>query len=182
MTWGLIFEWILNDSRMTLEWLYDDFRMTSGWLWNNFRMTLEWFWMTFSRLFYFERTYCPISNIVSFQISHDLIQNPLVDLYLNFEKIKLENSILTNWIFSLQKSISKLIFSGYTGSKNPVRQTLFFKIQYQINMEFNVKAIITLKPVFCGSMVRFPPIPHKYKVVSSPSVASGNQSYISKVL
>ena len=121
MTWGLIFEWILNDSRMTLEWLYDDFRMTSGWLWNNFRMTLEWFWMTFSRLFYFERTYCPISNIVSFQISHDLIQNPLVDLYLNFEKIKLENSILTNWIFSLQKSISKLIFADYTGSKNQVR-------------------------------------------------------------
>ena len=25
-----------------------------------------------------------------------------------------------NWFFSLQKSISKLIFAGYTGSKNPV--------------------------------------------------------------
>jgi hypothetical protein len=26
-----------------------------------------------------------------------------------------------NWIFSLQKSISKLIFAGYTGSKNQVQ-------------------------------------------------------------
>ena len=29
-----------------------------------------------------------------------------------------------NWIFSLQKSISKLIFAGYTGSKNQVRNRL----------------------------------------------------------
>ena len=29
-----------------------------------------------------------------------------------------------NWIFSLQKSISKLIFVGYTGSKNQVRNTV----------------------------------------------------------
>ena len=40
---------------------------------------------------------------------------PLVDLYLNLEK-----SSWTNWIFSLKKSISKLMFAGYTGSKNPV--------------------------------------------------------------
>ena len=33
-----------------------------------------------------------------------------------------------NWIFSLQKSISKLIYAGYTGSKNPVRNRL--KIQF----------------------------------------------------
>ena len=39
---------------------------------------------------------------------------------LEFWKIKLEKSSSTNWIFSLQKSISKLIFAGYTGSKNPV--------------------------------------------------------------
>ena len=39
------------------------------------------------------------------------MQTP-VDLYLIFEK-----SSSTNWIFSLQKSISKLIFAG---SKNPV--------------------------------------------------------------
>ena len=35
-------------------------------------------------------------------------------------KIKLEKSSLTNWIFSLQKSILKLIFVGYTGNKNQV--------------------------------------------------------------
>ena len=40
---------------------------------------------------------------------------PPVDLYLNFEK-----SSSMNWIFSLQKSISKLIFAGYTGSKSQV--------------------------------------------------------------
>jgi len=39
---------------------------------------------------------------------------------LEFWKIKLEKSILTNWIFSLQKSILKLIFAGYTFSKNQV--------------------------------------------------------------
>ena len=39
-------------------------------------------------------------------------------LYLIFEK-----SSLTNWIFNLQKSISKLIFADYTSRKNPVRQT-----------------------------------------------------------
>ena len=47
---------------------------------------------------------------------------------LDFWKFKLEKSSLTNWIFSLQKSISKLIFSGYTGSKNPVWNRL--KIQF----------------------------------------------------
>ena len=37
---------------------------------------------------------------------------PPVDLCLNFEKkIKLEKSSLRNWSFSLQKSISKLIFA-----------------------------------------------------------------------
>ena len=46
-------------------------------------------------------------------ISNQLTQTlPSVDLYLNFEK-----SSLTNWNFSWQKSILKLIFAGYTGSK-----------------------------------------------------------------
>ena len=49
-------------------------------------------------------------------ISNHLTQTlPPVDLYFNFEK-----SSLTNWIFSMQKSISKSIFAGYTGSKNLV--------------------------------------------------------------
>jgi hypothetical protein len=38
---------------------------------------------------------------------------------LSFE-IKFEISSSPNWIFNLQTSISKLIFAGYTGSKNPV--------------------------------------------------------------
>ena len=47
-----------------------------------------------------------------------------VDLYLISEKSSWKKSSLTNWISSLQKSISKLIFAGYTGSKNPVRNRL----------------------------------------------------------
>ena len=43
-----------------------------------------------------------------------------------FLKIQVVKSSSTNWIFSLQKSISKLIFADYTGSKNPV-----FKLQVQ---------------------------------------------------
>jgi hypothetical protein len=38
---------------------------------------------------------------------------------LEFSRIKFEKSISTNWIFSLQKSILKLIFAG-TSSKNQV--------------------------------------------------------------
>ena len=53
---------------------------------------------------------------------------------LEFWKIKLEKSSSTNWIFSLQKSISKLIFAGYTGSKNPVRNRL--KIQF-VELDFS---------------------------------------------
>ena len=53
---------------------------------------------------------------------------PPVTLYLICEK-----SSSTNWIFSLQKSISKLIFAGYIGSKNPVwnrPKIQFFKIDF----------------------------------------------------
>ena len=39
-----------------------------------------------------------------------------------------------NWIFSLQKSIAKSIFAGYTGSKNPVRNRL--KIQF-VELDFS---------------------------------------------
>ena len=45
-------------------------------------------------------------------------------------KFKLEKLSLTNWIYSLQKSISKLIFADYTGSKNPVCRTWFFQIDF----------------------------------------------------
>ena len=53
---------------------------------------------------------------------------------LEFWKIKLEKSSPTNWIFSLQKSISKLIFEGYTGSKNQVQNRL--KIQF-VELDFS---------------------------------------------
>ena len=53
---------------------------------------------------------------------------------IEFWKIKLEKSISTNWIFSLQTSISKLIFAGYTGSKNQVRNRL--KIQF-VELDFS---------------------------------------------
>ena len=49
---------------------------------------------------------------------------------LELKKIKLENSSSMNWIFSLQKSISKLICVGYTGSKNQVRNSV--KIKFEI--------------------------------------------------
>ena len=52
---------------------------------------------------------------------------------LDFWKIKFEKSSSTNWIFNLQKLISKLIFAGYTGSRNPVRNRL--KIQF-VNFDF----------------------------------------------
>ena len=39
-----------------------------------------------------------------------------------------------NWIFSLQKTILKLIFVGYKGSKNPVRNRL--KIQF-VKLDFS---------------------------------------------
>ena len=45
-----------------------------------------------------------------------------------FLKNQVVKSSLTNWIFSLQKSILKLIFAGYTSSKNPVRNRQ--KIQF----------------------------------------------------
>ena len=38
-----------------------------------------------------------------------------------FLRIKYEKSNLNNWILNLQKSISKLIFAGYTGSKKSNR-------------------------------------------------------------
>ena len=41
-------------------------------------------------------------------------------IHLYLIKIKFEKSSMTNWIFYLQKSILKLIFAGYRGSKNPV--------------------------------------------------------------
>ena len=50
---------------------------------------------------------------------------------LDFWKVKLGKSSSTNWIFSLQKSISKLILVSYTG---PVRNRL--KIQF-VELDFS---------------------------------------------
>ena len=47
---------------------------------------------------------------------------------------KFEKSSSTNWIFNLQQSILKLVFAGYTGSKNPVQNRL--KIQF-VELDFS---------------------------------------------
>ena len=53
---------------------------------------------------------------------------------IDFWKNKFEKSSSTNWIFNLQKSILKLIFVGYTGSKNTFRNRL--KIQL-VKLDFS---------------------------------------------
>ena len=53
---------------------------------------------------------------------------------LDFWKIKFKKSNSTNWIFDLKKSISKLIFAGYTCSKNPVQNGL--KLQF-VDIDFS---------------------------------------------
>ena len=66
-------------------------------------------------------------------LAHSLKLSPCWSV-LEFWKIKLEKSSSANWIFSQQKSILKLIFAGYTGSKNPVRNRL--KIQL-VKLDFS---------------------------------------------
>ena len=68
---------------------------------------------------------------------------------LYFWKITFEKSSSMNWIFNLKKWISKLIFAGYTGSKNLVWKwlkiefvkldfpTWFFKKQVQMDRTSN---------------------------------------------
>ena len=51
-----------------------------------------------------------------------LYYKPPVDLYLSFEKSSWKNQVRQTGFFNLQKS--KLIFAGYTGSKNPVQNRL----------------------------------------------------------
>ena len=53
---------------------------------------------------------------------------PCLSVCTWFWKNQFGKSNSANWIFSLQKSILKSIFEGYTGSKNPVRNRL--KIQF----------------------------------------------------
>ena len=66
--------------------------------------------------------YCPCTQIPYFIISSTYCRRvcPFVDLSLIL--IKLENSSSTNWIFSLQKSISKFFDADYTGSKSQLRK------------------------------------------------------------
>ena len=59
---------------------------------------------------------------------------------LEFWNIKLENAGTMNLIFSLQKLTSKLIFAGYTGSKNQARNSL--KIQF---VEFDFSKLMFQK-------------------------------------
>ena len=67
-----------------------------------------------------------------------------------------------NWIFSLQKSISKLIFAGYTGSKNPVRNRL--KIQF-VQLDFSKLIFHSVQVVF-----EVEKLAEKYHLAPSSSV------------
>ena len=69
--------------------------------------------------------YVNLSQYVSIYVN-------FMSIYLWWSVLEFEKSSSTNWIFSLQKSIS--IFAGYTGSKNPVQKRL--KIQF-IKFDFS---------------------------------------------
>ena len=69
---------------------------------------------------------------------------------LDFSNLICQNSSSTNWISSLHKSISKLIFAGYTGSKNQVWNRL--KIQF---VELNFPKLIFQKSSTDQQGVRF---------------------------
>ena len=90
--------------------------------------TVLWWWPE-SRLLHF-RQFLIMQFLDFFRLPDSCIQTWFTPCWsvLDFWKIKLKKSSLTNWIFSLQKSISKLLFAGYTGSNNPVRNRL--KIQF----------------------------------------------------
>ena len=63
------------------------------------------------------------------QISTKVLQpgNPPVDLYLNFEKSSWKNQFWQTGFLACKNSISKIIFEGYTGSKNQVWNRLKIK-------------------------------------------------------
>ena len=54
---------------------------------------------------------------------------------LDFWKVKFEKLSSTNWIFDLQESILRLIFAGYTGSKNSVRNRQLGELDFS-NLTF----------------------------------------------
>ena len=71
--------------------------------------------------FYFEIEELAIQNICKEVdlgvIDWQILSSNTLPMYLYFF---LKKSCLTNWIFNLQKSILKLIFAGYIGSKTPI--------------------------------------------------------------
>ena len=79
---------------------------------------------------------CQNTGCIQIWIDSDTLA--LYPSVLDFWKIKFEKSILKNWIFNLQKSISKFIFPGYTGSKNPVLNRL--KIQF-VKLDFSNRGL-----------------------------------------
>ena len=80
--------------------------------WSKFNLTLK-------NLFEFQKIKYSKPVWVIVLLGDQSVHNPPIDLYLISEK-----SCLTEWIFNLQTSILKLIFAGYSGSKNPVRNRL----------------------------------------------------------
>ena len=68
-------------------------------------------------------------QLPEYKISSKKYFSPYVQMYLIFEKSRWKNQVRQTGFLVyfklciLQKSILKLIFEGYTGSNNPVRNT-----------------------------------------------------------
>ena len=105
--------WLTSVSRIQrLSAFLSRILLTIGTCWRHFSSYLTRKAADFRIIQKFEHEFCTLGH-----------------LYLISEK-----SSSINWIFSLQKSISKLIFVGYTGSKNPLWNRL--KIQF-IKLDFS---------------------------------------------
>ena len=89
---------------------------------------------TFSSMHGKQASSCWCLGILSSPPKYQLCRHSPYPSVLDFWKFKFKKLSLTNWIFNLQKAISKLIFAGYTGSKNPVRNRL--KIQF-VELDFS---------------------------------------------
>ena len=104
-------------------------------------------YLTLKNLFEFQKIKYSKPLWVTVLLGDQSVHNPPIDLYLISEK-----SGLTEWIFNLQTSILKLIFAGYTGSKNPVRNRL--KIWFMV-LDFSNLILQKIKYRSTGGMYAY---------------------------
>ena len=84
---------------------------------------------------------------------------------LKFSKIKLEKSISMNWLFSLQRLFSKLIFAGYTGSKNQVRNRVGGKKPFDLHIPGQISSLhLTYCSAFFQAIMSFSVVVVQYLV------------------